>query len=100
MPFAIEYDAEAVDDLGAMRQVDRAKVIKAIDVHLPHQPMVETRNRKLIRGQKNPWNEKEEFWELRVESWRVFYDVFVDDEMVTVYAIRKKPPHATTEELL
>jgi mRNA-degrading endonuclease RelE of RelBE toxin-antitoxin system len=39
-------------------------------------------------------------WELRVGDFRVFYDV--DEKTPTVYvrAVRDKPPHATSEEIL
>ena len=39
-------------------------------------------------------------WELRVGEYRVFYDVDDTEHVVTVRAIRHKPPHATTEEIL
>lgn len=40
------------------------------------------------------------FWELRVGEYRVFYDVQEQARLVTVRAIRLKPPHKTTEEIL
>ena len=38
--------------------------------------------------------------ELRVGEYRVFYDVDDTERLVTVRTIRRKPPHATTEEIL
>lgn len=98
--YTIEYTAEAFEALDGIKEVYRTAIIRAIDVHLRHQPTVETRNRKIIRGQKNPWNEREQFWEFRVEEWRVFYDVSEPDGAVTIYTVRRKPPHWTTEQLL
>ncbi len=39
-------------------------------------------------------------WELRVGDWRVFYDVEEKAGKVFVRAVRHKPPHKTTEEIL
>jgi hypothetical protein len=58
------------------------------------------RNRKLLPGLRPPWEQELPVWELRVGEWRVFYDVDVAQCIVTVRAIRHKPPHATTEEIL
>jgi mRNA-degrading endonuclease RelE of RelBE toxin-antitoxin system len=39
-------------------------------------------------------------WELRIGDFRVFYDVDNERQRVYVRAIREKPPHATSEEIL
>ncbi len=39
-------------------------------------------------------------WELRVREYRVFYDVAAAEQTVYVRAIRRKPGHRTTEEIL
>jgi mRNA-degrading endonuclease RelE of RelBE toxin-antitoxin system len=49
---------------------------------------------------KPPWDHELPVWELRVGEYRVFYDVNDTERQVTVRAIRRKPPHATTEEIL
>lgn len=38
--------------------------------------------------------------ELRVGECRVFYDVDEAEQRVTIRAIRRKPPHSTTEDIL
>ncbi len=48
------------------------------------QPNVETRNRKLLRA--NPLAE----WELRVDKFRVFYDMDTENETVLVKAVGVK----------
>jgi mRNA-degrading endonuclease RelE of RelBE toxin-antitoxin system len=35
-----------------------------------------------------------------VGKFRVFYDLNEDDKVVVVRAVRKKAPHATTEDIL
>jgi mRNA-degrading endonuclease RelE of RelBE toxin-antitoxin system len=39
-------------------------------------------------------------WELRLDEDRVFYDVDETEKTVKVRAVRHKPPHKTTEEIV
>ncbi len=39
-------------------------------------------------------------WEMRMGEYRVFYDVDDAERRVVIRAVRRKPPHATTEEIL
>ena len=59
-----------------------------------------TRNKKVLAGLKPPWEHEEPVWELRVGKYRVFYDVNEVDQRVMIRAVRAKPPHRTTEEIL
>lgn len=43
---------------------------------------------------------KEPVWELRVGGFRVFCDVNEAERRVVIRAVREKPPHRTTEEVL
>jgi mRNA-degrading endonuclease RelE of RelBE toxin-antitoxin system len=47
-----------------------------------------------------PWTAEPPIWELRVGEYRVFYDVSPEAKVVYVRAVRRKPPHRTTEEIL
>src|SRR5438067_13926790 len=47
-----------------------------------------------------PWDHEEPVWELRASGFRVFYDVNDARRRVVIRAVRKKPPHRTTEEIL
>jgi mRNA-degrading endonuclease RelE of RelBE toxin-antitoxin system len=82
--FRIEFTPEAVDDLKTLRKFDQTRVVAAIEVHLPHEPTQETRNRKRLR----PNNLAE--WELRVETFRIFFDVDFAEEVVKVVAVGHK----------
>lgn len=62
--------------------------------------MVQTRNRKPIYGLEPPWEHEEPIWELRIGRHRVFYDVDESARLVIVRALRSKPAHSTTEEIL
>jgi|SRR5581483_5060037 len=98
--FTLEYTEGVLDDLKALRARDRKRVLDKIDEQLTHNPTEQTRNKKIVAGLKPPWDHEEPVWELRVGSLRVFYDVNEADQRVVVRAVRQKPPHRTTEEIL
>lgn len=98
--YAIEYASGVTDDVARIRSYDRRRILDRIDSELAGSPAVETRNRKLLPGLRPPWDQELPIWELRVGDYRVFYDVQENQRLVTVRAIRFKPPHKTTEEIL
>jgi mRNA-degrading endonuclease RelE of RelBE toxin-antitoxin system len=69
MPYQIEFAASVESQLEALGAHERTSTLAAIEDQLLHQPLVETRNRKLLRP--NPLAP----WELRVGPVRVFYEV-------------------------
>jgi mRNA-degrading endonuclease RelE of RelBE toxin-antitoxin system len=69
MRFDIVFTPEALEDIQLFRKGDRTRIIKAIEDQLSHEPASETRNRKRLRP-----NQTAE-WELRVDRFRVFYDI-------------------------
>jgi mRNA-degrading endonuclease RelE of RelBE toxin-antitoxin system len=69
MPYEIDFAASVKRQLEALTARQRATVLDAIEQQLTHEPLVETRNRKLLRP--NPVAP----WELRVGQLRVFYEV-------------------------
>lgn len=98
--FSIEYAEGVAEDLAGLRAFDRTQILDRIDEQLTHQPDLATRNKKPLVGLIPPWDHVQPIWELRVGEFRVFYDVNAEDSLVTVHAIRQKPPHRTTEEIL
>ena len=98
--YTIEYRAGSVRDLKDLRAYDRKRLLDRIEEQLLYQPTLETRNRKPIPGLKPPWEYQEPIWQLRIGSFRVFYDVDQTELLVMIRAIRHKPPHKTTEEIL
>jgi mRNA-degrading endonuclease RelE of RelBE toxin-antitoxin system len=98
--FSIEYAEGVAGDLSGLRAFDRKQILDRIEEQLTHQPDVASRNKKVIVGLLPPWDHEEPIWELRIGEFRVFYDVNAEDLRVTVRAIRLKPPHRTTEEIL
>ena len=61
---------------------------------------VPTRNREVLSPLQAPWAGLDPVWELRVGEFRVFHDVDAEEMQVVVRAVRRKPPHRTTEEIL
>lgn len=98
--FTIRYAEGVADDLAGLRAFDRKAILDRIDEQLTHRPAEETRNKKILAGLDPPWDHEEPIWELRVGDFRVFYDVDEEGLRVFVRAIRRKPPHLTTEEIL
>jgi mRNA-degrading endonuclease RelE of RelBE toxin-antitoxin system len=76
------------------------EILDKIQEQLSRQPIRETRNKKILEGLQPPWKHRQPMWELRVGEYRVFYDVDPEENRVMVRALRHKPPHRTTEEIL
>ena len=98
--YRIKYAEGVADDLRLLQANQRAGILDRIEVQLTYDPTRPTRNRKMIVGLVPPWDHVEPVWELRVGEYRVFYDADEADATVIIRAIRHKPPHKTTEEIL
>ena len=82
--YEIEFTLETIEDLRALRKRDRQLVVNEIERQLKHEPTQETRNRKRLRP-----NQLAE-WELRIERFRVFYDVDDAAKIVKIVAVGYK----------
>ena len=70
MRYEIELAPEAMEDLKRLRAHYQAQVKDAMETHLRHQPTKTSKSRiKRLRGLSKPQ------YRLRVEDFRVFYDV-------------------------
>jgi mRNA interferase RelE/StbE len=70
MPYEIVLGLEAVEDLLALKASLRAAVMRALEIHLRHEPTKTSRSRiKRLRGVRRPQ------FQLRVGETRVFYDI-------------------------
>jgi mRNA-degrading endonuclease RelE of RelBE toxin-antitoxin system len=98
--FIILYAEGVADDLAEIRKFERRQLLDQIEKQLIYEPTRESRNRKILRGLTPPWEHVPPIWELRVNEYRVFYDVDAAKGEVIVRAVRHKPPHKTTEEIL
>jgi len=79
--FALEFTASALDDLDLFKPYAQNRILDSIEQQLPHEPLTPTRHRKELRP--NPLAA----WELRVATYRVFYDVEREKQAVRIKAI-------------
>jgi mRNA-degrading endonuclease RelE of RelBE toxin-antitoxin system len=100
MSFTLEIMPNALAELKSIKVFYRRQIRDAIDAQLASQPLAPTKNRKLMGDPETSFACDPPIWELRVGEYRVFYDVDETTQTVFVRAIREKPPHATTEEVL
>jgi mRNA interferase RelE/StbE len=77
--FEIRISEDAERHLKACSARHQRILLQAIEEQLSHQPTVSTRNRKQLRA--NPVAT----WELRVQEFRVLYNV--DEAIVTVFIV-------------
>ena len=85
MTFEIEITPEAEADLDNIRPFYRGQILDAIEMHLQHAPMQVSRARiKRLRETNSP------AYRLRVEDFRVFYDVNEQHRSVTVLRVLDK----------
>ena len=98
--FTIAYTEGMLEDLEGLRATERKRILDKIEEQLQHNPAQRTRNKKILVGLKPPWEHEEPVWELRIGALPVFYDVNEEEQRGIVRAVRTKPPHRTTEDIL
>lgn len=98
--YQITYVESIADDLKRLQAGKRRQILNRIEEQLTHEPTRPTRNKKILVGLVPPWDYVEPVWELRIGEYRVFYDADEMAAVVIVRAIRQKPLHKTTEEIL
>lgn len=79
--FKVELTPEAIEDLRSFKKNESRRVIDAVEKQLKHEPTMKTRNRKKLRPNKLAE------WELRIDRFRVFYDVDDEMEIVKIVAV-------------
>ena len=100
--YKIKFSRSAIGDVRVLDARWRVRVLDEVDRHLREHPATPSRARKLIdlappaelEGALQP------FWQLRVEHYRVFYNVFETEREVRIWGIRAKPPEQTTSDVL
>jgi mRNA-degrading endonuclease RelE of RelBE toxin-antitoxin system len=98
--YEIHFAVDVEKDLKALKARDQRIILDAIEEQLTHQPEGVTKNRKILFKLIPPWQFVPPVRELRVGEYRVFYDVDSAARIVYVRAIRRKPPHMKTEDVL
>jgi mRNA-degrading endonuclease RelE of RelBE toxin-antitoxin system len=97
--FQIRLGHGALQDLSKLRAHDRARVLDEIERCLAERPREPSRNRKELTALVPPWEHVSPVWELRVDNYRVFYDVDAEARLVVVRAVRRKE-RSTTKEIV
>jgi mRNA-degrading endonuclease RelE of RelBE toxin-antitoxin system len=89
MSYRIEFADAAKDDLRALRKSDGVKILDRIETHLSQQPTRQSKSRikQLRPGTFPPYR-------LRVDEFRVYYDVEESKRLVIVYGIVLKAQSA------
>lgn len=98
--FTLAFSEGVREDLERLRAYDRRILLEAIERHLTHAPHIETKKRKLLHHLVPPFEAIPPIWQLRVGIFRIFYDVNEGEHRVFVRAIRRKPRHLKTEDIL
>jgi mRNA-degrading endonuclease RelE of RelBE toxin-antitoxin system len=79
--YGIEFTQEAIRDLKSFRKFEQQIIISGIETQLKYEPTVETRNCFPMRP-----NDVAE-WELRIDKYRVFYNVESEVQIVSIEVI-------------
>jgi len=98
--YSIRLASDVLKDLGRFPAYHRRRILDEIEKRLSHEPTSPTRNRKLLVNLVPPWEAEPPIWELRIEEFRVFYDVSEEEKTVFVRAVRRKAAGQSTEDIL
>lgn len=79
--FKIDITRTAYGHLAAFQKYDRNRILDGIKDQLAHQPNQETRNKKELRD--NPISD----WELRIDPFRILYEVDEKSRVVTIVGV-------------
>lgn len=92
--YAVVYQPEAVAELNELRAFDRVRMLDAIANSLRSAPTsVGSKRKRLDLGGGDF------IWQLRVDEYRVFYDVVENKKLVIVRHVRIKGRKSTGEIL-
>jgi mRNA-degrading endonuclease RelE of RelBE toxin-antitoxin system len=86
--YILDMSEDASKDLSYYRAFERKLITDEVVIQLVDQPDIETHNRKRLGD--NPIAQ----WELKVGKFRVFYEIDVDGQLVTVVSVGHKEHNA------
>jgi hypothetical protein len=111
--YAIRWAEGAREDMKRMklRAYEVGQIVDSVDGQLSHEPDQQTKHKKIIRpGEQLPFEHGEPVWQLSVGDFRIFYDITKSSDenpmpkdtegLVSIRAVRRKPSHKTTKEIL
>ena len=82
--FEIKFTPDAIEDLRWFKKVERKQIIAELESQFSYEPAFETRNRKRLRPNKLAE------WELRLDRFRVFFDMDEVNRLIQVQAVGYK----------
>ena len=98
--YEIRFSEGVEEDLKKIKAFELRKIFDEMEVQLKREPLETTKNKKILENLIPPFEAVPPIRELRVGEYRVFFDVDEQEKVVYVRAVRRKPPHKTTEEIL
>ncbi len=91
-PYEICYAEEAAEDIRRLRAFDQNKVMDGIEEHLTLQPRQESKSR--IKAMSQPfWSQ----YRLRIDDFRVYFDVDEEEHAVNVLRVLEKGTASTPQ---
>ncbi len=100
VPLSLVVSEAAREELDALRAFEKRQIADEIEKKLLVDPLAQTRKMKMLGEVKAGFSYERPLRELKVGNYRVYYNVNEQALTVYVHAIRHKPPHMTTEEVL
>ena len=79
--FQLIFTENALKDLTYLKKAEQVLIIDNIEKQLTWEPLTETKNRKPLRP--NDLGK----WELRIQNYRVFYDIDSKGQIVKIKAV-------------
>ncbi|MCB2263535.1 MAG: type II toxin-antitoxin system RelE/ParE family toxin [Candidatus Thiosymbion ectosymbiont of Robbea hypermnestra] len=79
--FELKLTQNALRDLRALRKFEQSLILDSIEEQLKTKPAFENRNKKRLRLNNLS------SWELRIQKYRVFYDVDPKEKQVVINAV-------------
>src|ERR1051326_5497335 len=98
MTHKIELTQNSETELNEVKKRDRNIILDEIDKQLVDQPTTSTKNRKCLGTVEAGFDYDPPLWELRVDQYRVFYDVDNERQIVNIRAIRQKSAKQRTKD--
>jgi mRNA interferase RelE/StbE len=92
-PFKVAYATEAADDIRQLRAFDRRTVLEGIERYLMHEPGRISRSRIKLMIQPF-WSQ----YRLRLDEFRVYYDLDIAARRVSILRVLKKTTASTPQE--
>lgn len=90
--YRVEVTAEARKELRTATGHLRARILQRL--HALERNFSPPGSRQLDLAQmEEPLTPGMEFWRVRLDAWRVIYVVETEDKVVSVLAIRQRPPY-------